>query len=175
MQDPRYRKATDQHGAMTGEINCVLNPPGVTLVVMRDDLPAMPPCGWQNEWLKIEVTPNAAILSVSPEYAWDGPPERGITIPSAYHDAGYQFSSDIEKAWLWTEHEVLEWFNAVFEAGMVADDANVIFRDICCELVERFGQTYHDIKTQGLWPVLTDVLVQRLDETAGVHGDREGA
>jgi hypothetical protein len=141
----------------------------------------IPPRTFSNEWLTITPGDRYTRIIQRAGYAYDGPGD--ALLEAAPHDAGYQFVADIAAAWVWTEAETLEWFNKLFLWAMATSNAGYDGKPAVAFMarlayylaVHEAGQTYHDLKTQGLWPVIAADIGERLSEPAGIHGEREGA
>jgi len=114
-------------------------------------LPAIPKI-FSNKWLTIFKTVNENGLeivkvSIAPAYAWDGPTGvpncAGTVLPSAFHDAIYQFCKEIMVVFGWSEREVLAWADEVFFISMDQNGANPAVKYTYFLGVRLFGYWFH--------------------------------
>ena len=140
----------------------------------------VPPRAFHSRWLSIVPCGDHTAVSQSADYSYDGPWD--ALLEAAPHDGIYQFCADIVAAWGWVEADVLEWANNLFLWAMMTPDAGYVGKPAVPTIkrlayyaaVRELGQTYHDIKTKGLWPVIAEDIGDRLAQQSPAIGDSEG-
>ena len=109
-------------------------------------------CGeFRNRWLRIRVRDGGTRVTVFKGYAWDGPtavPDfRGTVLASVFHDAVYQFSAELVRAWSWSLYRVLVFGDRVFKEAMAGTGTNAAVRHVYYAGVRVFGYPFRVVSS----------------------------